>query len=563
MTAVLRVLAALVLAAAIIVAPMHAPSASAFTSTRYAGADRFATSVEVSKWSSSWAGTTVFLASGLKFPDALAAGPVAAAERGHLLLTRPDRLEQSVLERMRDLNPAEVVIVGSESSVSAAVAAQVERETSATITRIGGSDRVETSLLLLDRLLETVPDLSTVWVASGKNFPDALVAASVAGANRQAVVLDYHDGSSSGVDSWIQRVRPAIEGRVVNIAGGGPSVSAYDEQVLRWSGTAEVFRYAGANRYETAQKINDTFNASPADRTMLLATGENFPDALSGAVLAALRGIPLYLTPKACHAEISQMLRDEANERSIGSVIGLGSASSISDRALSLGPCPTPTPPTTYTALQNEMGQRYGMFVPRQFSGTGGQVIDLGSEVYAGQITATHAGSSEFAVTALAADFSEITEPIWSWGRYDGTAILDGTWSYGDEYMTRYLQVTADGPWFLRLDDLRRVPEFSGAASGTGDRAYLYGGASAVLRAQHTGDSYFSVHHRWFDPEWEYQEYLINSSGAYSGNVPLQAGRGWIQVSADGAWSLSLGSVTQDAPTASETTERHPAISVD
>ncbi len=310
MAVLTRALLALALAAALIVAPLQAPAAQALSTVRYAGADRFATSVEVSKWSDGWAGSTVFLASGLKFPDALAAGPVAAAERGHLLLTRPDHVDATVMQRIRDLAPTEVVIVGSEASVSAAVAEQVRRETGADITRIGGRDRVETSLLLLDRLLlQPGASVDTLWVASGHNFPDALVAASVAGTRRHAVILDYHDGTANGVEAWRQRVAPYLQGRVVNIAGGGPSVSPYDEQVLRWSGTTGVFRYSGADRYETARVINDTFNPAPTDRSMMLATGENFPDALSGAVHAALRGIPLYLTPKACHARISDMLR--------------------------------------------------------------------------------------------------------------------------------------------------------------------------------------------------------------------------------------------------------------
>ncbi|MGY3128471.1 putative cell wall-binding protein [Agrococcus sp. UYP33] len=535
MAIISRALLALALAMAIVVAPLQAPAAQALSTIRYAGSDRFATSVEVSKWSDGWAGSTVFLASGLKFPDALAAGPVAAAERAHLLLTRPEYVDTTVMARIRALAPAEVVIVGSEASVSAAVADQVRTATGAQITRLGGRDRVETSLLLLDRLL-AVPEttVDTIWVASGHNFPDALVAASVAGTRRHAVVLDYHDGTPSGVEAWRQRVAPYVQGRVVNIAGGGPSVSSYDEQVLRWSGTTGVFRYSGSDRYETARVINDTFNPSPSDRTMMLATGENFPDALSGAVHAALRGIPLYLTPKACHARISDMLRGEASQRGIETVVGLGTSASISDQALSLGPCPV------FTAFQQAMGDRYGTFTSRSYSGTGGQVIDLDTEVYAGLITATHRGEAEFAVSALASNYEEIAQPVWHWGGYNGSVVFDGTWSWSESYMTRHLQVTADGPWTLRLDDIRHVPEFSGAAWGTGDAAYLYGAGAGVLDAQYTGDSSFVVDQRWFEDDWEYANTLILHSGNYAGSVPIQAGPGWVQIIGQGDWSVSL-----------------------
>lgn len=316
--------------------------AKAGTTVRYAGADRYATSVEISKWSS-WPGETVFLASGSKFPDALAAGPVAAAEGAHLLLTTRESVPSSVMAELRRLRPTEVVLVGDANTIADSVRRQVAQELGAEVTRIAGSNRVETSLALLDRLRESGP-ISEIWVVSGSRFPDALVAGSIAGRNRGGIVLDWHGSSASEIEQWRLRTMPYYAGLPVRIAGDASSVSGYDAQVIRYSGASEVRRFAGANRYETARVIHDAFSTSVPGATMVLATGQNFPDALGGSVFAAVRGVPLYLTPSSCHDAIAAMLRGERDQRGIQTVIGLGGSSSLSDRSLQLQGCPPPPP---------------------------------------------------------------------------------------------------------------------------------------------------------------------------------------------------------------------------
>src|SRR5207237_4977657 len=57
------------------------------------------------------------------------------------------------------------------------------------------------------------------------------------------------------------------------------------------SAAATVTRYAGQDRYDTAAKIA-TGNFTTAD-TVVLATGENFPDALAGTYLAGVNSAPI------------------------------------------------------------------------------------------------------------------------------------------------------------------------------------------------------------------------------------------------------------------------------
>jgi putative cell wall-binding protein len=90
------------------------------TVTRISGADRYATAVEVSKADFTSAGT-VFLATGVNFPDALAAGPAAAKQAGPVLLVQQNCVPQGTKDEITRLNPTQIIIVGGTSAVGSGV----------------------------------------------------------------------------------------------------------------------------------------------------------------------------------------------------------------------------------------------------------------------------------------------------------------------------------------------------------------------------------------------------------------------------------------------------------
>src|SRR5699024_4801080 len=55
-------------------------------------------------------------------------------------------------------------------------------------------------------------------------------------------------------------------------------------------------RVYGSDRYRTAVALADYFESNP--QHVYIATGEDFPDALTGSVLAAKNTAPVLLTPK-------------------------------------------------------------------------------------------------------------------------------------------------------------------------------------------------------------------------------------------------------------------------
>lgn len=163
-------------------------SLAGFTSgpvTRIAGADRFATAVAISEAYRDPGVGTVYLATGLAFPDAMGAATAAAHHSTSVLLTAPDFLPGAVAAELTRLAPEEVVLVGGVAAISSQVALDVAA-LGLDVRRVSGADRYATAVALS---VDTFAGASHVWVATGADFPDALTAGAVAGANDVPLLL--------------------------------------------------------------------------------------------------------------------------------------------------------------------------------------------------------------------------------------------------------------------------------------------------------------------------------------------------------------------------------------
>jgi putative cell wall-binding protein len=98
--------------------------------SRLSGADRYATAVAVSRSTyGSTAPATVYVATGVHFPDGLTGAPVAALAPGPLLLVKPDALPSSVASELRRLGADEVVVLGSTGAISDSVLRAIKATT--------------------------------------------------------------------------------------------------------------------------------------------------------------------------------------------------------------------------------------------------------------------------------------------------------------------------------------------------------------------------------------------------------------------------------------------------
>jgi putative cell wall-binding protein len=262
-------------------------------STRVAGTDRFATAVEISKsgFTDPSAVDTVVLATAYGFADALSAAPLAAKLGAPLLLTQQDVLTESTRREIERLNPKTVILVGGEPAIGLAVEESLQRRY--LVERIAGADRFETSLRIAERWLPG--SAREAFVATGREFPDALAAGAAAAGSGLPVILV--DGAAGSLPAAVRQRLSAIGIGTAYIAGSSSAVSTGIEQGLR-AARLTVERFSGVDRFDTAAQIANRFGVSGG--TVYLASGVDFPDALAGAAVAGRQRAALLLSRPEC-----------------------------------------------------------------------------------------------------------------------------------------------------------------------------------------------------------------------------------------------------------------------
>ena len=244
--------------------------------SRIAGDDRYATSAAMSAATFAPGVPVVFIATGDNFPDALSAGPAASAAGGPILLVRPNAVPAVIATELRRLAPARIVVLGGPAVVSAGVEASLA--TYAPVTRIAGPDRYATSARISASAFS--PGVDAVYIATGSNFPDALSAGPTALGG--PILLAARDALPDVIATEIARLRP---GRIFILGGAGVVSETVASRLATY---APVTRLAGSDRYGTSAVISAAaFNAGVP--VAFIATGLNFPDALSAGPVAGRR----------------------------------------------------------------------------------------------------------------------------------------------------------------------------------------------------------------------------------------------------------------------------------
>ena len=190
---------------------------TAGTVSRVWGADRYATAASISAATFASA-SVVYVATGENFPDALGAGAVAAAAKAPLLLVRGASIPAETTAELARLKPSTIVIVGSTGAVSNGVAAALAAH--GAVTRISGADRyASTAALSAASFPANGP--GTVYVATGKVFPDGLTAGPIAGLRNGPLLLVPGTSLPSSVAAELKRLDPTN----VVIVGGPEAIT--------------------------------------------------------------------------------------------------------------------------------------------------------------------------------------------------------------------------------------------------------------------------------------------------------------------------------------------------
>jgi hypothetical protein len=269
-------------------------------SRRLSGPDRIATAIAISAagFPDPGSADVIVLSRSDLYPDALAAGPLGAVAGGPLLLTAPNALDARVAaEITRALKPdGTVYVLGGTGALSAAVAGAVTG-LGYHLVRLQGPDRYSTSAAVATEVTRLLGGaLDHIFVATGRDYPDALSATAAAAAMSSGLLIGAHGGVVLLADR-VGGVLPtptaaflATHSSATVIAVGGPAVATVPSAVP----------VAGSDRYGTSALLADLV-WSPAvslgvPAEVGLATGQNFPDALAGGALAGLFGGPVLLT---------------------------------------------------------------------------------------------------------------------------------------------------------------------------------------------------------------------------------------------------------------------------
>ncbi|AND16733.1 cell wall-binding repeat-containing protein [Rathayibacter tritici] len=298
------------------------------TVTRLAGSDRQGTAVEVSKSIFSPGVPVVYVATGSNFPDALSAGPAAAKQGGPLLLVDRDSMSQVVRDELTRLKPKRIVVVGSALSVGDTLATELAGYAeNRNLIRLGGVDRYDTSRQIIQYAFGG--GSSKAWLATGEKFPDALGASAAAGSVDAPVILV--NGTLPQADPITKAIVSRLRVSTLTIAGSELSVSAGIQSSL--TGPA-ITRIGGTDRYDTSEQLNRA--AFRTAKTVFLATGENFPDALSGATAAGYANSPLFAVQPTC---VPAAVLNDIKASGATRVVLLGGPGTLSDAVAKLTPC--------------------------------------------------------------------------------------------------------------------------------------------------------------------------------------------------------------------------------
>lgn len=293
---------------------------------RISGSDRVDTAIQVSRtrfvsWqradTSAVSASAVVLARADSFADALAGVPLAVAKRAPILLTpKGAELDPRVREEIQRAVPPQtrVYVLGGTAALPDSILEQLTSLGFQPV-RLGGATRYDTAVAIAR---DGLGNPSHLLITTGNDFPDAVVAGAAAAVTGGAVVFTDGEQQAAATAAYL-----ASRATSTHLAIGGPAARAMGPG---------VDYVAGADRYETsvllAKRLEPTANMAAVG----IATGQSFPDSLTGATHASALRHPLLLVQGQgpsiaasdyvqAHADLIDRLFVYGGEQAVGSVM--------------------------------------------------------------------------------------------------------------------------------------------------------------------------------------------------------------------------------------------------
>jgi len=292
-------------------------ASSPIQSARLAGQDLYGTSAEVAR--SGWTNSDfAIIASGEDFADALCGAPLAKKYNAPILLTAKNSLNEQSKNQLSRLKVKHVFIIGGLGIISS----KVERDIlnmGIQVSRIAGNDRYETSL----KVAQTMGQFTQAVIATGENFPDALSIAPIAAMKGIPILLTPKNNLPEGLKEYLNN-----NVQSTYIVGGTGVIS---NNVFNQLPSPK--RLSGTTGYDTNISIIKEFINELDFKNCYIATGENFPDALAGSVLASLTKSPVILVSNSAHQSTDVFVKSKSN--SIDKITAFGGMIVVPESILS------------------------------------------------------------------------------------------------------------------------------------------------------------------------------------------------------------------------------------
>lgn len=288
--------------------------ASGVTTKRLFGNDRYSTSIAISRegWNQS---DYAILTSGENYPDALSAAPLAKKYNCPIILTSKYSLSNDIMSELKRLNVKEVFILGGSGVISNDIDSQLSY-VNIKVTRLAGIDRYETS----SKIAENLGTQDEIFIVSGEDFADALSAAPIASIKNVPILLSPKDNLNKNIANF-------IKGKNIYKSYVVGNTNSLSQNVFNSVANLNAERIDGTDKYDRNINVINKFKEQINFNTVFIASGNDFPDSLSGSALAAKTNSPVILVNNYNIDKVKDFIKD----KDVRNIVVLGGEGVISN----------------------------------------------------------------------------------------------------------------------------------------------------------------------------------------------------------------------------------------
>ena len=287
--------------------------------TELTGSDRYETAVKISKEGWKNGSDKVVIINGDVSIDGIISTPLATTYNAPILLVEKNNVPNSVKSELKRLNPKDIIIIGDENAISKTTANQIKSTVNASQTRLKGSNRYETSLLIAKEI-DKNHDVEKVYITNANGGEvDALTIAAKAGQDKQPIILTDKNSITDNTYKWLK----SEDLQNAYFIGGPQMISTNVINKVNDITKDNVTnnRVYGADRHETNANVIKKFYTDDELEAVLVAKSDVLVDALAAGPLAANLKSPILITPK---TYVSAYHKDNLEAKSANKVYKIG-----------------------------------------------------------------------------------------------------------------------------------------------------------------------------------------------------------------------------------------------